>query len=155
MTYFVEHLWKILRCYIRKISCNQIVLGNTRSQKLNRVIYCQTSKCIYVCKLCIPPSHLTMKFLKGKLVYCCSEGQTLGTLAVNFIYSLTVNSAFIHLETRHILSQGVKKPYININSILSSYFAYRAWVLSPLHYNQAFGLKPKNQKPGICVSFLS
>ena len=65
---------------MRKISCNQIVLGNTGSQKLNMVIYCQTSKCIYVCKLCIPPNHLTMKLLKGKLVYCCSEGQTLETL---------------------------------------------------------------------------
>lgn len=93
--------------------------------------------------LCVQAMYSSKSFdseaLKGEIVYCCSEGQTLGTfdliLAMNFIYSLTVNSAFIHLETRYILSQGAKKPYINITSTLSSYFACRAWVLIPLPYD--------------------
>lgn len=76
-------------------------------------------QCTYhrnVCKLCILPNHLTAKPLTGKLRHWYYEGQTLGntdlTLAMNFIYSLTVNLAFIHLETRHIPNQGAKKPYI-------------------------------------------
>ena len=74
---------------------------------------------------------------------------------MNVIYSLTVNSAFIHLESRYILTQGPKTPHININSTVASYFVYRACVLILLPYNQTFCLKPKNQKPGIYLSFLS